>query len=644
MVRANSFAYNSARVSVSVIKGNRRMDISFRIDWIQVLNRLGRDCDIDLYTLSYLRHRFEYEGVKLLTVTLPKLAKAVIRSVEIGYFDRPTDFAWQGCSLRYFRSLLVKIFCRKTGRLLSDYCPVAFYALRQFCEYFYKLGLDFEPEVLTEAQNKYLAVNKELAELDLSFDWSEMLRKNAETFYADLFKSSPSDILAYGVRCGPGSFAGAKWIQENFGVSYNEWKTFPDELTGTCSRSWAAYSGYGKPYPSSDTRVVIHDDYKVAEVLFVKKDSRGPRVISKEPYHLIRPQMAFFSWASKTLERVTQFRINFVDQTINQRLACEGSASGKYATLDLKDASDRVSITLLRRIFQNSSGIRYFLNHLRSTHFVTPRGRRGVVTSVAGMGSGLTFPLLAFLVQISICTEISKRFGLKFSTVRSEVFVYGDDVVVPTRWVSAAVSGLEKSGLLVNRDKSFSQGPFRESCGGDFIGGIECAPTRLKLQFIELPKPRDCRFGLTVPVFDGQFVKAIVAHTHELRRSGLNSLASYLEHGLEKIIPMPYVGYGSAVLGRYTWDTSLIYGQTTVCDASAPDGYIKGCLATPALETSRRPCPRKYLTAFLKRGYDKFQWLSGDRQESEFGSVPRPRHIRLRIRKVSVLAALPATT
>lgn len=606
------------------------------LSWERSLSAMAIDNGLDSYTVRYLTNRLRAEGVKFLTVTLPKLGKSLLFSASIGEFKRPTCFAWKGRSLRYFRSLLNKIFCPRTGKLLPDFDVVSFNALRQFTEYWYKLGLDFEPAVLDRSEEKYVSTQKDVASHVFDPSWVNTLRKNAESHYKSLFKGSPDCILSEGPKNGPGTFVHSDVVQRLMGIHWSLFKELSDDKSGTCNSRSLPYSGYFKPYPSSKTKIKIVKEDRLCEVKFVKKDSRGPRVISKEPLHQLRAQMSFFTWMSKRLERVTKRRVNFVDQSINQRLACQGSIDGSWATLDLKDASDRVSIRLIRQVFRHSP-VKWFLQNMRSTHYKLPSGNTGELHSVSGMGSGLTFPILAFIVHLSVCTSLCEALRLPFDRVSRNVYVYGDDLIVPTEYVHLAKAGLEKSGLLVNDEKSYSSGYFRESCGGDYIKGNFCAPTRLKLSFCDLPTPERARDGLVLSR-DAKLITALVAHTHELRRNGLNKSAEYLEVQLSKLIPMPYVGSGSPVLGRWTWDSTLVYQQATRGDCESPDGYVYAAVSTPVNLDARSRCPYKFLSKHFKR-VEPIQLFTGvSSGVTSFDVIPKPRNLKLKFGRRPVMA------
>lgn len=64
-----------------------------------------------------------------------------------------------------------------------------------------------------------------------------------------------------------------------------------------------------------------------------------------------------------------------------------------------------------------------------------------------------------------------------------EVFVYGDDIIIPKKYASIAMQALHRGGLKVNRDKSCITGDFRESCGEDAFKGESVSMIKLKQTF-----------------------------------------------------------------------------------------------------------------------------------------------------------------
>lgn len=637
------------------------MDI-LTIDFAQLWKNVSKDCELDTPTVKYVLKRLNKEGLKFWTVALPKLATCVLRGLELGNFKVArnelhfTYVAWQGCSLRYFRSLLGRIFCSKTGDVLPSADAGAIASLRQILEYAYKISFAFTQDEKVKHSEKFEKTQEELSLPTVDVTWVETLRRSAETNYPYLFKASPSDILAFGPRFGPGSFA------ESGGRKPHIIKMQKQSIVGTCSREMRPYSGYFKPYPAAPVRIKLVRNKRVSELVLVPKDSRGPRVIVKEPLHGLPPQMAFFAWASESLERGTHNRINFARQDINRTLARTASVSGSHATLDLKDASDMVRIQVIKHIFRYAPGIRWLLQKCRSTDVkipgsLTPEGcpsKSLRLHSVAGMGSGFTFPLLAFLCHLSICTNVKRFTGLKYRQIAKQVYVYGDDIIVPTGWAAYAEEGLRRSGLKVNLAKSFVTGKFRESCGGDYYNGIDVAPVRLRLTNSGLPPISELKNSLKLTMRDLPdenpnsrkfFTLQLVAHTHELRKAGMNFTADYIEGQLEKVIPMPFVGEGSPVLGKFTEDTNLIVSQG-VWSPTSSCNIVKGYKKTPYVSAlgghAAIRCPYKYLADRIRPSSFPVLSLILESGGTAFEEIVEPRNIKLKLCKTTVSELLPA--
>jgi hypothetical protein len=158
-------------------------------------------------------------------------------------------------------------------------------------------------------------------------------------------------------------------------------------------------------------------------------------------------------------------------QDIHRRLAREASTDGRFATLDLSNASDTVCRNLVKLLLPPS----WFavLDSLRSkkTYF---RGKWYLLEKFSSMGNGFTFELetLVFLCLASAFSE-DLRLGV-------DVFAFGDDIIVPTGISKDVIAALSFFGLKVNDEKSFVSGPFRESCGGDYFLGVDVRPFFLK--------------------------------------------------------------------------------------------------------------------------------------------------------------------
>jgi hypothetical protein len=454
-------------------------------------------------------------------------------------------------------------------------CPdsYAIYALRQACDYLYKLSLDFDEADLSLAENNFVSTDNNVYSIDTHDKrvYVNSLRAFFETHYRFHTNSLDGAFHCFTPRPGPGTFSGKSLYELS---SHVPWYVRKD-------RDWSIDTRFGAwawaSRPASYTPLSTCQDLNYSEVLFVPKDSRGPRTIVREPFSLLKAQMTFNAWLSSELEDITKKRVNFKDQQVNRELARIGSLDNSWATMDLKDASDSVSFHLCVELFRNNPIISGFLR--RSTRLTKlPSGKFLTLKKVAGMGSGITFPLMSLVIHLAITHAISKRYGLTFPKASALVYVYGDDIIVPTRYVTTAYKALERVGLRVNSSKSFSTGPFRESCGGDFFKGQDVCPLRLKLSGprIELRNRK-----ATLRVFGGHGLLAIERHCRLLVKSGLSSTSEYFYSQLENVIgELPFGDGETAALVRYTPGLSHDHYSR---DETGTYKSIRACVPVPVV-------------------------------------------------------------
>jgi len=201
----------------------------------------------------------------------------------------------------------------------------------------------------------------------------------------------------------------------------------------------------------------------------VPKDCTKNRGIAVEPSINVFYQLGY---GRVIRDRLLSFGIDLKNgQSIHRRVAREASIDGHFATLDLKNASDTVSRRLVELILPK--GWFEVLSMLRSPT-TEVEGKTLVLEKFSSMGNGFTFELetLIFLV---ICLACNPAHEAGYN-----VFVYGDDIIVPTESSRVVIAALEFFGLTINLEKSFTSGKFRESCGGDYFDGVDVRPFFLK--------------------------------------------------------------------------------------------------------------------------------------------------------------------
>lgn len=201
---------------------------------------------------------------------------------------------------------------------------------------------------------------------------------------------------------------------------------------------------------------------------FVPKTAKTDRAIVVEPSLNGMFQMAYGDFIAKKLRR---WGIDIKDQSYNQRLAREGSINGELATLDLSSASDTVATGLIAHLLP----LPWFqiLERLRS-RTVTYKEEEILLSKFSSMGNGFTFPLET-LIFYALASAACEALG-----ARGAVTAYGDDIIVPSSAAPTVARVLVELGFAVNTDKSFWDGPFRESCGTDYYLGADIRPCYVK--------------------------------------------------------------------------------------------------------------------------------------------------------------------
>lgn len=158
----------------------------------------------------------------------------------------------------------------------------------------------------------------------------------------------------------------------------------------------------------------------------------------------------------------------------NQALALSGSIDGRIATIDLKDASNMISRML---VSGTMPPIWYSLLEAIRSPYIDVEGVRTQCNMMSTMGNGFTFPLMTLIIVALIYGMRAKKQARPNLHIDwSQTAVYGDDIIVPVHEYAELCEVLTSAGLVVNRDKSYSDGPFRESCGGDYYNGVDVTP------------------------------------------------------------------------------------------------------------------------------------------------------------------------
>jgi hypothetical protein len=249
-----------------------------------------------------------------------------------------------------------------------------------------------------------------------------------------------------------------------------------------------------------DTRIIL--DY--SSLRFVEKDALVDRTIDLPTTlngFLQKP-------IGRLLKRCLVRSNNDISklQLLHKEKARVGSIYGDDATIDIKSASNSISLDFVLVLFEylmvayphsavNLARLKDLLLLTRSPYSFletknwsdettsalpecfTPYGKdRYIIENpwLSSMGCAWTFEMETILF-LSIA-----RAACKNSKRVASVTVYGDDIIVPSNYFDRTVNYLSLFGFRTNDKKSFGSGPFRESCGGDYLLGSFVRPFYFK--------------------------------------------------------------------------------------------------------------------------------------------------------------------
>jgi hypothetical protein len=543
---------------------------SYESDFLEVIEAVYRDASIkcsadvfDLRDLETIRSRVENEGISFLTITLPGFCRDLERSLEDGFIDS-TRFQGFYTPKReaipaFLQGMLSQIFDRKTGKVIpyetlnrcesteglvaGDFSTYV-ESVRQICRTFAKVEMDCTPERVAAAIDNFKGIENEFQAFSLpEEERAEFLAVSRLVWDNMVSDFSTSHVLP---KHGPG--ATADRIAGNGKYVWRRWHERLELYFPLIDNGYPL----GLPESSEELEIVSlvpESDEQPVRVITVPKTLKSPRVIAVEPVCMQYVQQGIRDFLYERIESfwLTRSRINFRDQSINQRLALASSCDGRLATIDLSEASDRVPLDLALEMFNGNSLLRECIEACRSTKAQLPDGTLiSPLRKFASMGSALCFPVEAMYFYTICVVALLKANNLSFTQrnvfiVSREVSVYGDDIVVPSTHAEAVLDHLRKYNCKVNMNKTFYRGSFRESCGIDAVAGYEVTPTYVRRL---RPKNRQQHAELI----------SWCATANLFYKKGYWRTASLMFKTLEKILgPLPYVSETSSVLGRYSF-------------------------------------------------------------------------------------------
>lgn len=540
--------------------------------------------------------RVESEGLSFLTITLPSYGKDFERSLALGYVDHGvfTGFRFTRGLPRFLGGFLDLVFDRGSGMLLDKPSIDAIFAIRQLTLMFSKLELPCSESRTAKAMQSYVECEQELKALATNgFKKEDIVDfyKMANALWLRVL--SDVDLMVFNhsliPKHGPG--ATADKLHGNMKFNQNQWTRRMEKILPAGEyllTSWRYYKlldhvEFLEPGAERPTRVIS-----------VPKTLKTPRIIAIEPTCMQYMQQALSIPIvdAITKDDILGRMIGFDDQEPNQRLAKKGSSDGDLATLDLSEASDRVSNLLVEIMLHRLPHLAAAVSATRSLTADVPGHGVIPLAKFASMGSGLCFPIEAMVFTTILSVAICRDLNLPISTasvrkICGKVRVYGDDIVVPVENVPSCVELLETFGFKVNSSKSFWTGKFRESCGKEYYDGQDVSIVKV-------------RRVLPTHKTDVEELISLVSLRNQLYERGVWGPLNTLDQLVRRLIPFPNTLPTSPLLGRRTF---LGHDQERL-GKHLHDPQVKGARVRAAIPSNGIDDHSALLKIFLKRSQD----------------------------------------
>lgn len=213
------------------------------------------------------------------------------------------------------------------------------------------------------------------------------------------------------------------------------------------------------PVQNHDTISFVPKDSKTDRAIFI--GPMGNTMIQKGQGSLIRRRMKNYGYDLNTRAE------------LHGEYSRIGSIDGSIATIDLANASDTIASEVVKTLLPED-----WYDALDCTRVKFSDYGSGVPVrneKFSAMGNGFTWELES---AIFLAIGLAVRYLSNSKT--AIVSTFGDDICISTPLAEAMVRALSFFGFTVNVDKTFIDGPFRESCGYDYFNGQNVTPIYFK--------------------------------------------------------------------------------------------------------------------------------------------------------------------
>jgi hypothetical protein len=430
--------------------------------------------------VATIKRRIHAEGLPFATLSLPTLAQGLFDLLE-GRDATFPGFLVRGGHPVFLRGLFRVVLNGSEAEKIKglDY----FYSI---VVGFKKLKGPYKKSVLAEQFSEFVKVDRELSDID----WFSSDRLPILQLARQYVKSVVGDISLDSRKCLPRPGPGATNTHVDKHMRYR-----PHKLYAQIERVLPFVDGW---YSSHPYDVVAQSDHyaklfmngiknePTSRFKFVPKTAGKARGICIEENEVQFLQQALRRVITDRISVCSHTKRNLAlnDQHVNATLAQMASITKTYATIDMSEASDRVSRELVSWLFQDNKPLHDALMAL-STRWIEPPEEADWPGNIrtnkfAPMGSALCFPVMT-LVHYALCKAIIRLSAVQDRKAKSrKVYVYGDDIIIHSDCYTAVTDWLPRFGMKLNLTKSFHLSHFRESCGIHALHGHDITPVYVK--------------------------------------------------------------------------------------------------------------------------------------------------------------------
>jgi len=602
-----------------------------------VLKNIGTLCctstDLDFKTVQ---ERVETRGLTFLTIELADFGKDFERGLELGTVA-PTG-SWvpfKGFKRRhslpiFLGGLMGQVFDSESGVLLDTPNVEAIRCLRQFTLMWAKIELDCTEERVNAAMRSFIECEREVevtADLLLQEDilsstsgeesFLSKFSRVSKLLWCDVLQRVEEDVIYNQIVPRHSGGQTAERVLGNAKYYQSEWTTRLEKVFSSIEFLLPSPHGDDVRRLASCVSYLEPGAERPVRVTAVPKTQKTPRIIAIEPICMQYVQQGlmekFYEYIETQGDNLGLNIVGFLSQEPNQLLAKEGSLHRELATLDLSEASDRVS-NLLVTVLLDSERYPNLLEAVQACRSTRADVQGEVVnlSKFASMGSALTFPIEAMVFSTCVLIGFEEALNTRLTPrlckqLKGRVRVYGDDIIVPVDIVPHVIRALQTFGFKVNDHKSFWNGYFRESCGRDYYAGEDVTVTRVRHPFPESLK-------------DVTEIEGVISLRNQLYKAGLWEVAfDFMDNWISNFLSeecYPVVMESSPILGRVS---ALGYEiQKTSTKTQTP--LVRGYVSKVKLPVNPVDGTEALFKWFLKRGdlpiADRDHLLRSGRPES----------------------------